>query len=136
LLIGLRLSSSTARVNGVASALIHEIGRGFTSIELLVVIAIIAVLIASLLPAVRSAREAARRAQCVNKLTQIALAGVNYHDQQGTFPIFIPLHADPMYLSLGWPAGSELENQSTFVSMLGQFDQQPLCKAMKFSPTI
>jgi prepilin-type N-terminal cleavage/methylation domain-containing protein len=43
LLIGLRLSSSTARVNGVASALIHEIGRGFTSIELLVVIAIIAV---------------------------------------------------------------------------------------------
>jgi len=59
---------------------------GFTLIELLVVIAIIAVLIALLLPAVQSAREAARRSQCVNNLKQVALGVHNYTDVWGSLP--------------------------------------------------
>lgn len=60
--------------------------RGFTLVELLVVIAIIGILVALLLPAVQSAREAARRTQCVNQLRNQGVAFHLHHDAQGYFP--------------------------------------------------
>jgi prepilin-type N-terminal cleavage/methylation domain-containing protein/prepilin-type processing-associated H-X9-DG protein len=96
--------------------------RGFTLIELLVVIAIIAVLISLLLPAVQSAREAARRAQCVNNLKQIGLALHNYHDTVSSFaPAGI---SDTGWVGTwwAWPA-----------FILPQMEQSPLYNAINFS---
>ena len=67
---------------------------GFTLVELLVVIAIIGILVALLLPAIQAAREAARRAECTNKMKQLGVAIHNYHDTHKVFP--------PAGINYGW----------------------------------
>lgn len=61
--------------------------RGFTLVELLVVVSIIGLLISLVLPAVQSARESSRRAQCTDNLKQIGLALHAYQASNHTFPL-------------------------------------------------
>ncbi len=67
----------------------------FTLVELLVVVAIIGVLVALLLPAVQSAREASRRTSCVNRLRQVAIAMQNHVAARGHFPMGAVSKANP-----------------------------------------
>ncbi|QEH34871.1 Type II secretion system protein G precursor [Aquisphaera giovannonii] len=103
--------------------------RGFTLIELLVVIAIIAVLIALLLPAVQSAREAARRAQCINNLKQIGIALHNYHSANSKFPMGNSLNLQGP-LNTDWALWNSWSAQGL---MLGYMEQTPIYNAINFS---
>jgi prepilin-type N-terminal cleavage/methylation domain-containing protein len=106
------------------------IRRGFTLIELLVVIAFIAVLIALLLPAVQAAREAARRAQCVNNLKQLGLAAQNYISANNVLPpqsswptIAAQYTGNTVGLSWGY---------NWYVALYPQLEQQPVYNAINF----
>ena len=100
--------------------------HGFTLIELLVVIAVIALLVALLLPAVQSARESARRVQCVNNLKQLGLALHSYEGGHNAFP--------PGYVSSYLSDGSDTGPGWGWAAMLlPQMEQRPLFGSINFS---
>ena len=112
----------------VASIPVRPCRRGshpaFTLVELLVVIAIIGTLVGLLLPAVQSAREAARRSSCTNNLRQFGLALVHYESGRGHFP---PTDAR---ISAGWntPGGWSLHAR-----LLAFMEQAAIADRLDFS---
>lgn len=96
--------------------------RGFTLVELLVVVAIIGILIGLLMPAVQSAREAARRMNCISNLRQVGLATLMFHDVHRELP---PI----AYATVGWghqrplPAGVFHSHFSPFIHIVPFVEQ-------------
>jgi len=104
---------------------LKSLRRGFTLVELLVVIAIIGTLIGLLLPAVQTAREAARKSQCSNNVRQMALGALNYESANQKYPT-----SGEGY---DFTAGKDLLNaESFFVQILPFIDQAGI--ASKWNP--
>ncbi len=113
--------------------------RGFTLVELLVVIAIIGVLISLLLPAIQSAREAARRIECQNNLKQLAVAALSYESSSGFLPPSATLEPEELILQgVPYPVVDH-ERGKQFgwaVLLLPQIEQQALYDRFDFERSV
>lgn len=109
--------------------------RAFTLVELLVVIAIIGVLVALLLPAVQSAREASRRVKCTNNMRQWATAMHMFHDTYGKLPYGKKNNPRTVWVVHMWPYIEQGALHSKYDFNKG-FHEAPNCVANTFDGLI
>lgn len=111
--------------------------HGFTLIELLVVVSIIGLLIALVIPAVQSAREASRRMSCANNLKQIGLGLSLYHDAHETLPVGRMLLYDRRYITdPDLPCVPRIVDKSFLVAILPYIEQSNIYSSINNSLTI
>lgn len=114
--------------------------RGFTLVELLIVIAIIGTLVGLLLPAINSARESARQADCLNNLKNLGAATVSYTTQKnGAFPGYMQVQKLSPTLPDQYTGGSNATSASDLgiswaAKLLPQLDMQGLWDQMLSTP--
>ncbi len=109
------------------------LARGFTLIELLVVTGILSIVAALSLPAVQSAREAARRSKCLSNLHQIGLALQGYESDHGCYPICSTTRVIP---SKNDPRAAEVLYQGLFsihVRLLPYLEHRGIYNAINFA---
>jgi prepilin-type N-terminal cleavage/methylation domain-containing protein len=119
---------------------LHVQKRGVTLVEILVVMAIIGILVSVLLPAVQSAREAARRVQCASNLKQLALGAHAYHDAKRAFPPGLvcheSVHPEPPTAAFDVGQGlGTLPFMLPFLDMQTVSDQLDIDVSIKWHPT-
>ena len=109
---------------------VRQASRAFTLVELLVVIAIIGILVGLLLPAVQSAREAARRLSCMNNMAQLSIALSSYHLTHARLPAGTVNDKGPIVHT---PIGF---HHSWIVQLLPMFDESVVYRQIRHDQTI
>ncbi len=111
---------------------------GFTLVELLVVMVIIGIMVSLLMPAVQSAREAARRTSCGNNSRQVSLAILNFQSAYACFPpsrtlAFLDANGNLLPNSTGATKAASGGAWGTFARILPYMEESPLYKDIDFS---
>jgi prepilin-type N-terminal cleavage/methylation domain-containing protein/prepilin-type processing-associated H-X9-DG protein len=116
--------------------MISKQSHAFTLIEMIVVILVITIMVAMLLPAIQSAREASRRSACFNNLRQIGIATNQYHDLFGVIPPGRIQSYDQRLIARNEDCSNNFIDKSCLIHLLQFIDQQSIYSSINHNLSI